>query len=229
MADRTPIPAHLLGVIDALLRQPRRLIFQLKESDGPRLIMAMAFVAFLGSLAFGAVVGTFSGGAQIWAASVKVTIGIAISGMICLPSLYILTCLSGSQARLVEVAGFLAGLIALTAILLVGFAPIAWIFSQSTSSLIAMGALHLVFWFIATFFGVRFLSAGFSHSKAKSRLGLGVWFFIFVLVSLQMSAALRPIIGRANTFLPNEKEFFLGHWADCVDQAIRDTPGAQSR
>jgi len=41
-------------------------------------------------------------------------------------------------------------------VLLIGFAPVAWLFSQSTESLLLMGALHLVFWLIATYFGLRF-------------------------------------------------------------------------
>jgi hypothetical protein len=31
---------------------------------------------------------------------------------------------------------------------------------------------------------------------------------------LQMTTALRPIVGRAETPLPTEKKFFLSHWAD---------------
>jgi hypothetical protein len=27
---------------------------------------------------------------------------------------------------------------------------------------------------------------------------------------------LRPIVGKADTFLPTEKKFFLVHWADCL-------------
>jgi len=31
-----------------------------------------------------------------------------------------------------------------------------------------------------------------------------------------MTTALRPIIGRAETILPIEKNFFLQHWVDCL-------------
>ena len=127
----------------------------------------MIFVSVVCSLIYGVVVGTFSGGTQLWAAPVKVAAGLMISALICLPSLYIFTCLGGSQARLVEVFGLLAGLLMLMTILLIGFAPVAWIFSQSTESLAWMGTLHLIFWFIATIFGLRFLEAGFSHSQRQ--------------------------------------------------------------
>jgi hypothetical protein len=117
---------------------------------------------------------------------------------------------------LIEVGGLLAGLLMLMTILLIGFAPVAWIFSQSTESLAWMGTLHLIFWFVATLFGVRFMKTGFSHANAKSQAGLNVWVVIFLLVALQMTTALRPLLGKADTFFPTEKKFFIGDWGDCL-------------
>jgi hypothetical protein len=153
-------------------------------------------------------------GTQLWAAPVKVALGLLISAIICLPSLYIFTCLSGSHARLVEICGLVAGLLMLMTILLIGFAPVAWLFSTSTTSITWMGVLHLIFWLIATFFGLRFLETAFSHTRARSTAGLNTWIIIFVLVVVQMTTALRPIIGTDNHFLPTEKKFFLSHWGD---------------
>ena len=171
-----------------------------------------------GVTSLGAVVGSFSGHEQWWAAPVKVSLGLLVSVLICLPSLYIFACLSGSQARLAEIFGMVGGLLMLMTILLVGFAPVAWLFSQSTSSITWMGALHLIFWGIATIFGLRFLEAGFSHSQARTNAGFNVWVIIFVLVALQMTTALRPIVGSSDTFLPTEKKFFLNYWSECLKQ-----------
>ena len=217
-SERVPIP-HGIAAIEALLRQPLRLFFQLRQPGAGKLVAQMLIVALGCSLVYGVVVGTFSFGAQLWAAPVKIACGLMISAAICLPSLYIFTCLSGSKARLMEVCGLLAGLLMLMTILLVGFAPVAWIFSQSTESLVWMGTLHLVFWFVATLFGVRFLKQGFSHTEAKSEAGVTVWIIIFLLVAVQMTTALRPIIGTSDTFLPTKKEFFLEHWSDCLKEA----------
>ncbi len=214
-SERVPIP-NIIAAIDAILRHPRRVMFQLRQPDAGKLIGAMIFVSVVCSLIYGVVAGTFSGGTQLWAAPVKIAAGLMISALICLPSLYIFTCLSGSQARLVEVFGLLAGLLMLMTILLIGFAPVAWIFSQSTESLPWMGTLHLVFWFIATIFGLRFLETGFSHSNAKSHAGFHTWVVIFLLVALQMTTALRPILGTSDNFLPKEKQFFVTHWGDCL-------------
>jgi hypothetical protein len=191
-------------------------MFQLRQPGAGRLVTAMLFVAVLCSLIYGVVVGSFSGGVQWWAAPVKVAAGLLISALICLPSLYIFACLSGSQARLAEIFGLVVGLLMLMTILLIGFAPVAWLFSQSTESVVWMGALHLLFWLISTFFGLRLLRAGFAHSGAKSLAGFGTWVVVFLLVALQMTTALRPIVGTADTLLPKQKKFFLSHWVCCV-------------
>jgi hypothetical protein len=115
---------------------------------------------------------------------------------------------------LVEIAGLVIGLLLLTTILLIGFAPVAWLFSQSTESIVWMGTLHLLFWGIATAFGLRFLDAGFSHSQARTSAGFNTWVVIFVLVVLQMTTALRPILGTSASFFPEKKKFFVTHWRD---------------
>ena len=217
--DRVPITGAF-SAIEAILRHPRRIIYQLRQPGGGPIVLALVLIAVLFSLVYGVVVGTFSLGAQLWAAPVKIAAGLIISALLCLPSLYIFSCLSGSQARLAEVCGMIAGLLALMTVLLIGFAPVAWIFSQSTESLPAMGALHLVFWFIATYFGVRFLATGFAHLSGKPG-GLRVWVVIFLLVMAQMTTTLRPLVGTSDAFLQKEKKFFVKHW---IEQLAK--PGA---
>jgi hypothetical protein len=221
-AEHVPIK-NIIGVIEAVLRQPRRLLFQLRQPGAGRLIGGMLFASLICGLVYGLIIGSFSGAEQWWAAPVKFTGGLLISALICLPSLYIFAGLSGSTARVGEIFGLVAGLLLLMTVLLIGFAPVAWLFSQSTNSVLWMGFLHLMFWFVATAFGLRFLDAGFRQTNARSGAGLKTWTVIFVLVVLQMSTALRPLLGRANTFLPTEKKFFLAHWGDCLkDQGEND-------
>lgn len=136
-----------------------------------------------------------------------------LSAMICLPSLYIFSCLGGVRAQLGEVCGLLAAFLALMTILLIGFAPVAWVFSQSTASIGAMGALHLLFWFIATGFGLRLLERGFRCHGIQGGM-IKIWTVIFLLVALQMTTALRPFVGKAPTLLPTTKQFFVAHWME---------------
>ena len=79
-----------------------------------------------------------------------------------------------------------------------------------------MGALHLLFWIIATAFALRLLTNGFRQSQSRSLAGVRVWMVILVLVMVQMTTALRPLVGTAPTLLPTEKKFFAAHWAECL-------------
>jgi hypothetical protein len=214
-ADREAIIGPT-GLVEAVLRHPRRVVYQLRHGGPGRLIVPLLALAVAFVAVYGLIVGSFSGGMQWWAAPAKIAAGMVFTAAICLPSLYIFACLAGSPAHLHEVAGALGGLLALMTLLLIGFAPVAWLFSQSTESVAMMGFLHLVFWLVATRFGVRFLLSAFRHFGLRSEAGLKVWVAIFVLVSLQMTTALRPLVGTAETLLPKDKKFFVTHWFDCV-------------
>lgn len=224
--EREPIPGVIVA-FEAILRQPRRVMYQLCQAESSRVRPALLAITVVAALVYGLVVGTFSGGDQLWAAPLKITAGLLASALICLPSLYIFACLSGAQARLTEVWGLVAGTLALMTILLIGFAPVAWVFSESTESVTFMGFLHLLFLVIAVYFGLRFLWRGFSHLHARSDGGVQTWMVIFLLVMLQMTTALRPLVGTAPTLLPTEKRFFLAHWMDNLSADHR--PPARSR
>ncbi len=217
-------PTPIIGVggaLDALLRRPSELLHQLHTESSRALILALLFIAILSSTLYGVVVGTFSGGTQIWAAPLKITLGLLFCAGICTPSLYVFACLSGSHAKLRDVAGMAAGLIALTSLLLFSFAPVAWVFSQSTESVAGITVLHIAFWIIATYFGARFVHSGMDKLGSTSGYAFRIWTFIFVLVCLQMMTALRPIIGTSKDLMPGEKKFFLQHWAEIADLTSR--------
>lgn len=219
----TPAPLRLnglLGTVEALLRDPYRLVERLRHPGSGRLVFTLLQSAILCSLLYGLVAGTFSGGTQLWAAPVKITGVLLLAALACLPTLFIFACLGGVKATCIEVAGLTTGLLALMSLLLIGFAPIAWVFSQSTELLFAMGGLHIFFGAVAVIFGLRFLHAGFLYFKAPSRWWLHFWCIIFLTVMLQMTATLRPLIGSSDTFLPREKKLFLVHWVDCMMDAV---------
>jgi len=227
-SDRMPITGFL-DCLDALLRNPRRVMFQLGQGNGRAVILRLVGVAIVCALGYGVIVGLFSGGGQIFYAPVKIAAGLLLSALICLPSLYIFAALGGSRAGLADVLGLMAGLLALTSILLIGFAPVAWIFSASTESIVMMGGLHLAFWLVGSGFGLRFLHAGFKLTSLRGAEGISVWTVIFIAVALQMTTALRPILGASNTVLPTEKKFFLAHWAENLDDASGRGLGSVSR
>lgn len=194
---------HPLSVMEALLKHPGRVLFELRGARGRTTAAALFLTASVCLGVYGVVAGSVTGGAQLMIAPVKILLGAALCAIICLPSLFIFLCLGGVDARLRTVAGHLLAAVTLTALLLIGFAPVAWVFSQSTDSLGFMAALHIAFWAIAVAFGLRLIGVGSRTSK--------IWIAIYLVVCLQMMTALRPILGTADTFLPKEKKFFLVH------------------
>jgi hypothetical protein len=174
-------------------------------------------LALLGMALYGVVVGSFSGGSQMWIAPAKLALGTLLSVLICLPSLYIFACLGAIDARLRTVSGALFAAVGLGALLLIGFAPVAWIFSQSTDSVAFMGALHLMLWAIGISFGLRLIEAMGRLLTGSARSHLKLWGLIFVVVCLQMTTTLRPIIAPSKTFFPTEKKFFLANWFDSLN------------
>jgi hypothetical protein len=209
-----PIGCGWNGVLSALLRQPGQIVYQLHESAGGlKVVAVLAGIALLCLLSYGVVVGLFSGGTQLWAAPLKITSGALLAAAICLPSLYVLACLGGAhdKLKLGPLAGLLLAAVALNAILLVSFAPIAWVFSQSTDSIAFISCLHLVLWGIGFYFGLRLVLIGARFLGVVDRGYLLLWIMLVTLVSLQMMTTLRPIVGRSERLLPAEKKFFLNH------------------
>lgn len=110
----------LSNVLNKLLKRPLSLIHHLEhgEQSSP-LSGKLVAISAICLVVFGLVVGSFSAGTQLWAAPVKILGGLLFSALICLPSLYIFTCLGGLDAKFRTVAGLLCSMIALAALLLV--------------------------------------------------------------------------------------------------------------
>ena len=209
------------NIIDHLLKRPGRLMHAFASGGTGRVSTALVLSSVACLAIFGLLLGTFSGGVQLWAAPLKVTAGMLVAVLICLPSLYIFSALAGVSGRLSYIMNVLFAAIALSGLLLLGFAPVLWVFAQSTDIAAFIGFLALMFWLVSLGFGLRMLLAAATMHGAQSVDYIKVWMTIFVVVTLQMSTALRPIIGTANTFLPVEKRFFLQHWLEQLQESSR--------
>jgi hypothetical protein len=101
-------------------------------------------------------------------------------------------------------------------LLLVGLAPVAWLFAVSTASLPFVVFLIFFVWVIAVGFAIRLVArlrgGGVYHRVA----GINVWFVVFFLVSLQMSTVMRPMLTTSpKGWWTSEKQFFLNHFGSC--------------
>ncbi|YCM44034.1 hypothetical protein V2O64_22250 [Verrucomicrobiaceae bacterium 227] len=205
--------APVMTVFENLLKNPGVMLASIREGQrAGSLAGKLTILTIIGIVIFGVTLGSFSFGDQLWAAPLKAILGIAFSALICLPSLYIFAALTGTSLRLTEIALGLAAALALTAALLLGFTPVLWVFSQSTSSGPFFGFLVILTWIISVSFGTGFLLKMLTHSGTENKGPVRIWIGIFLLVTLQMSTTLRPLIGTSSDLLTSEKRFFLEHW-----------------
>ena len=206
--------AGFSNLLSQLLKKPLSLIYEMKfaSSDQP-IICPLLIISFVCLGVFGFVLGMFDGGQQLWATPVKLIGGITFSVLICFPSLYIFGCLGGMDARIGDIAAIMTTFIATTALLLVGFAPILWLFSTSSNSVTFFGMIGTVIWLISLFMGLRIVIRASKSLGSRKSFHIRVWVCIFTLVTLQMSTSIRPLINNSGDFLDTkEKSFFLNHW-----------------
>lgn len=216
-----PLPENLdyKTLFEALLRRPKDLVQRLAE-PGHGATGKFAIISLASFLLFGIVLGCFAKHEQLWAAPLKISAGLLISGIICFPSLYIFSTLAGARISVGQLAACLSGALALAGLLSLGFSPAIWIFAESTDSFGFMGVLALFAWFISAFFALKFLHNVVFGAGGKEKAPILIWSAIFLLVTLQMTTSLRPILGRSDDFLTSEKKFFLQHWADTMGKSL---------
>jgi hypothetical protein len=204
------------SLIDRLLRHPLLLLSELERRPGA-VSLGLAALIGLCFAAYGLIMGSFSGGAQYGVVPLKAVLIAVLSPLICLPSLHILSSLEGGRQTVGQCAGALAIGVALAGLQLVGFAPVAWVFSQSTSAVSFMGFLHLLFLVFALGFGLRLVRQGLAGVNGrKTSPAFALWAVIFTMVCFQMCTAARPLVGRYESMRLDEKKFFLVHWAETL-------------
>ena len=225
-----PLPDRpgIHDLFEGLLRQPAE-VARHAAADSLPAIRSYAVITVASLAVFGLVLGTFSYHEQLWAAPLKVIAGLLFAGVICFPSLYIFSCLGGSRASTRRLAALLGGMLALAGLLLLGFAPAVWIFTQGTTSFGFMGFLTITSWLLALGFAFRFMGSALKEHGATRFTPITIWCGVFLLVTLQLTTSLRPILGRSDRFLTDEKKFFLQHWVETVDDTIPTTAEVESR
>ncbi|MDA7888211.1 hypothetical protein N9A86_02360 [Akkermansiaceae bacterium] len=206
--------ASVLHLVDSLLKSPGKLIAQIRDGkESPGMVAKFLLLSLLGLGLFGFVLGSFSWGEQLWWAPLKVVVGLGLSGLVCLPGFYVYAALSGASVSIREGTRFLMAAMGLMSILLVGFVPVLWVFSRSSDTESFFGFLALVIWLVSFSFGARFLFRVLGIAGGTKKAPLAIWLGMFLLVTLQLSTTLRPLIGTSEKVFTSEKRSFLVHWA----------------
>ncbi|MEO0416974.1 MAG: hypothetical protein AAF226_18705, partial [Verrucomicrobiota bacterium] len=201
--DAAETPINFATAVDCLLKKPGALLHSIENHSGFKTPAILLVISAAAVALFGLILGLFSMDRQLWMIPAKLGAGLLVTTAITLPSLYIFCCLNGIKVGLRTVTGMLCGGVAMIGLLIFGLAPVTWIFSQSTDSVPFMGSLGVIFWLIAAGFGASFVVRS-AKAYGVERTGLiRLWVVIFIFVTLQMTASLRPLVGPAPaSFLP---------------------------
>jgi len=205
-----PLGKGPFAIVEALLKSPASVLHELQSGRGA--LFQLSALVVVTMVVTGLVMATFSGGLQVLLVPLKLSLGIFFCALICLPSLHIFSCLAGAEQSVKETWGALLMGVALMGILLVGFAPVTWVFSQATSSSAFMGALHLIVLVISSMFGLGLIGRALTAMNRTPVRGTRLWSVLFVLVLFQMTTTLRPLVGEAEGPVLGERLFFLTHW-----------------
>jgi hypothetical protein len=200
------------AIVEALLKSPASVLHEIESGRGAAFRLSAAIVVAM--IVTGLVMAVFSGGLQLLLVPLRLSVGVFFCALICLPSLHIISCLAGAEQSLKQTWSALLMGLALMGILLVGFAPVSWVFAQATTSVPFMGALHLAFLALSCAFGLGLVNRALSALNRKRIPGLALWHVLFVLVLLQMTTTLRPLVGPYDGVLLHDRMFFLAHWVE---------------
>ena len=202
------------NIVAALLKAPHLLAPAIAEGKNP-LGAGIVFLAcaLAAHAVFGLAVGLFGGWPVAFMDVVKAPLIGLCALMICLPSLYVFACVGGAPLTVAQAFMLGSSCLAMIGLLLVGLAPVAWLFAVSTDSEQFIVLLALGLWFIGTAFALRYIMRLEVHALFRRSQGIKAWFLVFILVTLQMTTCLRPILDAPDKgWWTTDKKFFLTHF-----------------
>ena len=210
------------NTIERLLKTPRTVALNILREDKLAAESAkMLLIAALCYAAFGFAVGLF-GGLEIAAtAAWKAPLITLCSMLLCFPSLFVFTAVQGSPMTPGRAFALGCACLAMTGLIVVGLAPVAWLFANSTESLPFVMVMTLFIWVVSLPFASRFLRHAQEAGLLRQVIGLKLWLIVFIAVTLQMTTVMRPILTapeQADSPSHPRKIFFMEHFFESFDR-----------
>jgi hypothetical protein len=212
-------------IVHALLRDPKDVATRCERPEGLRELAVTSLACIcLGAAAFGAVVGSFRGGAQIAFSTVKLPLALLATLVVSVPAFHALTVGFGGKSKFSTVAALTLSASARAALFLLACAPVLWLavdlgFGYHQSVLVA-SAMYFASGLAAL--GVIVRGVGGSVRAWATAL---VCAFVFFGVLGQTAWMLRPFFGRPS----QEHVPFLrareGTFADAISKTSRSARG----
>ena len=206
--------AHPRNELGSLLKAPGWLVTQIDaDRDLFSRALRMAFWGLIFHAVFGLALGLFGGWATAGMAAAKVPLIALCSILLCFPSMYVFGCVGGMPLSLTQATALAGAVLAVTGLLLLALAPVAWLFAVSTNNLAFVVLLTLLVWLVASGFARGFLERLKASAKLNRLSGLNWWMLVYMLVSWQMTTFMRPLLRVPDgSWWTGEKMFFLVHF-----------------
>ncbi len=206
------------NAITGLLKTPASLVRRINEDDSlPGLALQLLFWGLLFHAAYGFAMALFTSSQVALVTACKAPIIALCSILLCIPSLYVFSCVAGRTVSLTQTLALGSATVAMTGLLLIGLTPISWLFSVSTSSLRFVVLMNVTAWAISVSFCSRIFRILGAVDPRKGLSGSEWWLIIYIVVSLQMATTMRPLLTISDAgWREPEKKFFLAHFGDSM-------------
>jgi len=214
-----PAAPETHNIASTLLKNPRRISDAIADRKNLlRAALTLLLVAIACHIVFGLAVGLFGGWPVAAMDMVKIPLVALCSFLLCFPSLYVFTCVAGAPLSLAQTFVLGCSCLAMVGLILVGLAPVAWLFAVSTKSISFVTLLAFLIWLVAIGFAGRYVDKLGGHPLFPRRAGIKLWLLILVLVTLQMATCMRPMLSKPdNGWWTGEKQFFLSHFGSTFE------------
>lgn len=191
--------------VPLFLADPQSFYADVRSGHGLRqkcVDLAVSALAFL--MVFGFVTGLSHGVEQALSSAIKMPLLFGVTMLFCLPALYFFSlAVLGAHMSFAQAAAVVLSGVAVTALLLLGLAPITLFFVLTSSNYGFFQLLAVLFVGLSGYIGLYFLWNGMTavesnHNAPAQRLGrmiLRTWTVLYGFVGSQMAWRLSPIIG----------------------------------
>lgn len=215
------MPTGSDNIVTDLLKNPGRVagIIATENRGLFKSSLGMLAAALICHAVFGAAIGLLAGWNVALLDAAKAPLIALCSLLLCFPSLYVFSCVAGSPLTLLQTLALGCSCQAMVGLLLIGLAPVAWLFAVSTASLPFIVLLAFAVWLVAVVFAARYVGKLKAVPLFSNQAGIMTWFVILVIVSLQMTTCMRPLLGEptGKGLWAGEKMFFMAHFGSMFD------------
>ncbi len=218
-----------LGALPAeialLLRDPAGVAARChREERLPSLAAASLAATVAGAAAFGGVLGSFRGGAQIFAGAAKVPLALVATLAIAVPAFYVLASALGRMWSMRTVVALALSAAGRSSLVLLAAAPALWLAVSSGLSYHAAAVVASLAYALGGLAALSILLRGLDGGASKLPTALA-FVAVFFAIGGQTAWILRPYLGRPTLATVPFIRASEGSFADAVVKSARSAVG----